>query len=112
VPVLAPAYTTPAPASQPAVSAFISASTVPSAEEVLATISAAGDAPAAFTAALEARLAYYSYVGGFQPAAADLTASTAVLAAGEEACAALGCNSARWLRSVKSFSAEEMAEWK
>ena len=105
VPVLPPKYTTPAPAKHAAAAgATISAATVPSAEEVLA---ATTSAPSVWLAALDARLAYFSYVAGFQPGAADATLATVAAGADINAYA----NVARWLRSVQSFSAEDKALW-
>eukprot|EP01032_Pedospumella_encystans_P022856 gene22856-25885_t len=106
VPILPPKYTTPAPAKLAAAgAATISATTVPSAEEV--QVASADASNSAWLSALDARLAYFSYVAGFQPGAADASLLAAVVAAGAEGHA----NVARWLRSVQSFSAEERAQW-
>jgi len=108
VPILPPKYTTPAPAKQAAAgAATISATTVPSAEEVLAASADASNS--AWLSALDARLAYFSYVAGFQPGAADARLVSAVVAAG--ASVEGHVNVARWLRSVQSFAAEERAQW-
>ena len=111
VPILPPKYTSPAPVQQPGLTSVttISAATVPTAEDVLASLTTAS----ASLSALESRLMYYSYVGGFQPTAADAQALHAVLALpapGFQADASP--NAARWLRSVQSFTAAETAEWK
>lgn len=108
VPVLAPKYTTPAPAVRTAAasSRTMSAASVPTAEEVLT----AEGKPV--LAALDARLMYFSYVGGFQPAAVDAKVSAAVSALPAPGLDASAFpNVARWLRSVQSFSADEVAQW-
>ena len=125
VPILPPKYTSPAPVKQPPLAsnapAVISAATVPSAEEVLAacTTGAAASGSDGGLAVLDARLMYFSYVGGFQPAAADAAVLSAITAnagaGGAEAAATAAAahgNVARWLRSVQSFSAAETAQWK
>mmetsp|Transcript_54691 Transcript_54691/g.108027 ORF Transcript_54691/g.108027 Transcript_54691/m.108027 type:complete len:430 (-) Transcript_54691:104-1393(-) len=108
VPILPPKYTTPAPAKTGPSDAArtMSAATVPSAEEAM------GADGKVNLVALNNRLMYYSYVGGFQPAAVDARASAAVSALPAPGLDANAFpNVARWLRSVQSFSAEETAQW-
>lgn len=107
MPILPPKYTTPAPAKHAAsttAAATLSAATVPSAADALTAAAAGNLAP------LETRLMYYSYVGGFQPTAADAQAVVTVFAVVNEQSATP--NVARWMRSVRSFSTEEQALWK
>ena len=108
VPILPPKYTSPGPCvASRAATATMSASTVPSAAD---TLTAEGKVN---LAALDARLMFFSYVGGFQPTAADAKVSAAVaLLPAPGLDAALYSNVARWLRSVQSFTAAEIAQWK
>jgi glutathione S-transferase len=107
VPILPPAYTTPAPVKQTGNARTMSAATVPAAEETLSA-----DGKPSLTS-LEARLMYFSYVGGFQPSAVDARVSAAVSALPAPGLDASAFpNVARWLRSVQSFTTEEVAQWK
>mmetsp|Transcript_23496 Transcript_23496/g.39289 ORF Transcript_23496/g.39289 Transcript_23496/m.39289 type:complete len:637 (+) Transcript_23496:61-1971(+) len=113
VPIFPPTYTTPAPVESKSSSSggvMMTASSVPSVEQVLAAQVAGED----FAALLETRLMYFSYAAGFQPGAADVTlmASLEPAAGAGASTANLALNTARWWRSVQSFTAEERAQWK
>ena len=90
VAVEAPKYTTPAPAADPALAALPG--------------SVWNGIDSLDMDKLEKWLAYYSYVGGYMPSADD---AKALKSCGE----AVGPNTTRWLRNVKSFSEFEQSKW-
>jgi hypothetical protein len=107
VPILPPSYVTPAPVpttARPVEVKDLSAPVVgtPTVEQVVVD-------GQVVLAQLEARLKFYSYVGGFLPTAADRNTLALVDPAPD---AATYPNVSRWLRNVGSFSAEEAAAWK
>ncbi len=107
MPVLPPAYVTPAPVykrdAAPVVDLTQPSTATPSAEQVVGA-----DGRVALER-LEERLAFYSYVGGFLPSAADR--SVMQLMQAEQLEAGIFPNVARWSRNVTSFSAEDVAAW-
>ena len=88
-----PKYTTPAPAADPTLSALPG-----SVWEGVDVVS---------TEKLEKWLAFYSFVGGYTPTADDVRALRCV--GGVDARA--GANTARWMRTMKSYSEEEIAKF-
>lgn len=109
-PVLPPKYVTPAPGvvkkATSAGATATSTASIPSAAECILNGSVN-------MSALNDRLAFYSYLGGYRPSAADAAAFAAIEAAA--AAAVKQCeqniNVARWFRSIDSFSTEERAQW-
>ena len=93
VPVLAPAYTTPAPIRG-------TTSNTPSVDECF-------NGGSVDLIKLDRRLSVFSYVGGYLPSSADAKMMNAVTGNTDAF-----QNLSRWLRNIKSFSAQEMSEWK
>jgi len=93
VPVLAPEYTTPAPLKG-------TTSNTPSVDECF-------NGGAVDLTNLDRRLSVFSYVGGYLPTAVDAKVMNAVTSNADAF-----QNVSRWLRNIKSFSTQEMSEWK
>jgi len=113
VPILPPLYTTPAPSTKKSTQ-LVSASTLPTLEDIQSLLlvlkeeGKEGEVTNKLLVVIESRLMYYSYVAGFQPSAVDNAVYEVVRTV---VVSDSYVNSARWKRSLESYSTVEREAW-